>query len=125
MSYEKLSPGCESDEYSAGSVVFAAVDADLLGGNPHPGEAVADQFVVGHRPVRAVVRSAAHIEPLDHDRPVEPLRVDRTVDGYPRLVRRADASRDLPLAVARQGLHGHIGVGGAREEELGLLVADL
>ena len=96
-----------------------------MGRHADPGEAVADQLVVGERPIRSGVGEPGHVEPLDEDRPVELLRVDRPADDDPGRVGRGRARLRAPLAVGRQRARRRVARRLPRHEELALLVADL
>src|SRR5262249_12564144 len=99
--------------------------ADDLRGHAHPCHAFAKKLDMSLNPIGCGIDAAAHVQPLDDDRAAELLRVRRPEGDDARLVGRRLAHRDRPPAVRTYRCTGDIRARRARDEVLGLLVADL
>src|SRR5205823_5568609 len=101
-----------------------ALHAGELRGDADPHHALAHHAGVGADQVRRGIETAAHVQPFDDDRAVEPARRSRPLDEDARLVRCGVAGGDRPPAVAVQGRGAREGRRRAGDEVLLLHVAD-
>ena len=92
---------------------WESVDADLLGRQTNPCEAVAQQFPVNGIPGRGGVHTATDIQPLDHHRPVKSLLIDGPANQDAGLVVGGARRRGLPVPVRSQGSRVRVSAGGA------------
>ena len=90
-----------------------------------PCEPVAHELRVRHHPVGAGVDAARDVEPLHDDAAVELLGIRRSVDDETGRVGLRVPSGHGPLAVVGERSRRRVLLRGPRQEELGLLVADL
>src|SRR5262245_30493203 len=74
---------------------WPALDAELLRRDADPRNPLADHLGVRGRPDDAGVEPAAHVEPLDNDRPLELPRIDGPVHEQACLVRGGRARGDV------------------------------
>ena len=77
----------------------STLDADDLGGHPHPDVTAADELLVRRRPLRVGVDAPAHVHPLDDGGPAELRRVLGPAYQHPRGVGRGLVLGELPAAV--------------------------
>ena len=96
----------------------AAVDPYPLGRDGDVRVARANDFPVRHHPHRGGVDAAAHIEPFDEHRPVEPRRIRGDQHHHPSGVIRCAGRRYAPSPVGAQHRRGGVGRGRAGHEEL-------
>src|SRR4029450_6412735 len=68
----------------AGDETPSVFDTSVLRRHPDPREAVADQLRVSERPIDRDVAAEGHVEPLDDNRAIELLRIDRPADDDAR-----------------------------------------
>ena len=102
-----------------------AVDPARLRVHADVGHAGAHHRRVAGEPGGRSVDAAGDVQPFDGDGPVELLGVDWSVDDDPGGVRRRAGRRHVPLSVLGQRGLARVRGRRARDEVLGLLVADL